>query len=264
MRCEIASERLFTVVKSLNQFDQQKIRGVVGGLLSKTDRDQCFVGIYYRAKANVESMLSLKYVKDVQASLMLARSLFELAIDMELIDVIQDAVKKIASFSEVERLRAARRIVAFRVAHPNSASAEPTHSDFVRNNAVRIESEQIALWPGVKKVSHWSGLDLRARATLLKDPFDEIYDMKYAELSWYTHAAGLTGFNLKSETYPILQATAFELAARCYVILLTAVIDEFGLSKAVPGVKNHLDYARKVPWTDSDEQVEALRQALLD
>ena len=44
-----APERLFTVIKSLNQFDQQKVRGVVGGLLSKTDRDHCFVGIYYRA-----------------------------------------------------------------------------------------------------------------------------------------------------------------------------------------------------------------------
>ena len=65
------------MIKSLNQFDQQKVRGVVGGLLSKTDRDHCFVGIYYRAKANVESLLSLKYVRDVQASLMIARSLFE-------------------------------------------------------------------------------------------------------------------------------------------------------------------------------------------
>jgi hypothetical protein len=113
-------------------------------------------------------------------------------------------------------------------------------------------------------VSHWSGSDLRSRAMLLKAPFDEIYDMKYAELSWYTHAAGLTGFDLKAETYPILQATSFELAARCYAILLTAVIDEFGLSKADPGIKRHLDYARKVPWTDTDEQVAAMQRALLD
>jgi hypothetical protein len=69
---------------------------------------------------------------------------------------------------------------------------------------------------------------------------------------------------LKSETYPLLQATSFEFAARCYTILLTAVIDEFGLSKADPGIKRHLDYARKVPWTDTDKQVDALRRTLLD
>jgi hypothetical protein len=129
-----APERLFTVIKSLNQFDQQKVRGVIGGLLSKTERDNCFVGIYHRAKANVESLLSLKYVRDVQASLMLARSLFEFAVDIELIDVIQDAVKKIAAFSEVEKLRAARRIVDFRTTHPNAASTSNIQADYIKHN----------------------------------------------------------------------------------------------------------------------------------
>jgi hypothetical protein len=46
------------------------------------------------------------------------------------------------------------------------------------------------------------------------------------------------------------------------VILLTAVI-EFGLSEAIPGLKNYLDYTRKVPWTDTDEQVGALQRELL-
>lgn len=263
-----APERFFTVVKSLNLFDQKEVRGVIGGLVSKKDRDHCFTGIYYRAKANIESLLSLKYVRDVQASIMIARSLFELAVDMKLIDVIPDSVKKIAAFSEVEKLKSARRIVEFKAAHPNPADTSTVHADFIKNNAARIEVEQNTLWPGgktgPKKVSHWSGLDLRARALLLKAPFDEIYDLKYTELSWYTHAAGLTGFDLKAETYPILQATSFELAARCYVILLTAIIDEFGLSKADPGIKRHLDYARKVPFTDTDEQVEALHRALMD
>jgi hypothetical protein len=258
-----APERFFTVVKSLNAFDQKEVRGVIGGLVLKKDRDHCFTGIYIRAKANIESLLSLKYVRDVQASIMIARSLFELAVDMKLIDVTQDAVKKIAAFSEVEKLKSARRIVEFKAAHPNPADTSTVHADFIMNNAARIEAEQSALWPRAKKVGHWSGLDMRSRAILLKEPFDEIYDLKYSELSWYTHAAGLTGFDLKAETYPILQASSFELAAKCYVILLTAIIDEFGLSKANPGIKRHLDYALKVPFTDTEEQAEALHRVLM-
>lgn len=77
-----APERFFTVIKSLNQFDQQEVRPVVGSIVNKADRDHCFAGIYYRAKANVESLLSLKYAKDVQASTMLARSLFEFAVEL--------------------------------------------------------------------------------------------------------------------------------------------------------------------------------------
>jgi hypothetical protein len=49
-----------------------------------------------------------------------------------------------------------------------------------------------------------------------------------------------------------------------YVILLTAIIDEFGLSKVDPGIKRHLDYALKVPFTDTDERAEALHRVLME
>jgi hypothetical protein len=254
-------ERFYTSVKSLNEFDQKEVRGVIGGLLTRTDKDNCFIGIYYRGKANIESMLSLKQVKDFQAITMLARSLFELATDIKLINVIPDAVKKIGAFSGVEKLRAARKIVDFKAA---KSEASPVHAEFIKNNAARIETEQKAIWPNAKgKLIHWSGLDLRARATLLKAPFDEIYDLQYAELSWYTHSAGLTGFDLKSNTFPILGARSFSLAAQCYVILLTSVIDEFELTKADARIKHHLKYAHVVPFTQTDEEEDALNRELM-
>jgi hypothetical protein len=259
-----APERFFTSVKSLNKFDQQEIRGVIGGLISKSERDTSFAGIYYRGKANIESLLSLKNVKDFQAITMLARSLFELAVDIRLIDVIPDAVKKIVTFSEVEKLRAANRIVAFKTANPAASVDSTIHAEFIKNNAAQIEAAQKASWPGAKKVSHWSGLDLRARAILLKEPFEEIYEVRYAELSWYTHSAGLTGFDLKTETFPILAGRQFELAARCYAILLTAIIDEFGLSKIAPRIKKHLKGAQMLPFTDTDEEEDMVRRDLLD
>jgi hypothetical protein len=254
-------ERFYTSIKRLNEFDQKEVRGVIGGLLTKTDRDNCFVGIYYRGKANIESLLSLKQVKDFQAITMLARSMFELATDIKLIDVIPKAVKKIAAFSGVEKLRAARKIVEFKAA---KSKTSPVHAEFIKNNAPRIEAEQKAVWPSAKgKVSHWSGLDLRARAVLLKAPFDEIYDVQYAELSWYTHSAGLTGFDLKANTFPILAGRSFALAAQCYVILLTSVIDEFGLTKADARIKHHLKYAHVVPFTQTDEEEDALNRQLM-
>jgi len=83
----MAPERFFTVVRA-SICSIKKRSGVWSAdCCQKTDRDDCFVGIYYRAKANVESLLSLKYLRDFQASIMLARSLFELAVDMKLIDV---------------------------------------------------------------------------------------------------------------------------------------------------------------------------------
>jgi hypothetical protein len=258
-----APQRFFASIESLNKFDQQEVRGVIEGLLAKTDRDHCFAGIYYRAKANVESLLCLKSVKDFQAITMLTRSLFEFAVDIKLIDVIPDAERKIAAFSEVEKLRAAKRIADYRAANPDATNSS-IPAEFFKNNAAIIKSLQNTVWPDAKKVSHWSGLHVRERASRLKERFEEIYEVKYAELSWYTHSAGLAGFDLKPETYFILVGSQFALAAECYAILLTAVIDEFGLSKANPRIKSHLEYARKVPFTDTDEQEDALKRELLD
>ena len=256
-------ERFFTAIKSLNQFDQKEVRGVIGGLVAKTDRDNCFAGIYYRGKANVESLLALKGVRNVQAITMLARSLFELAVDIKLVEVIPDAVRKIKAFSEVELLRAAERVVSFKAVNPTASVDSSVHAEFIKNNGARIRAEQQAVWPGIAKIRHWSGLDLRARAKQLKEPFEEIYEVRYAELSWYTHAAGLTGFNLKSETFLMLAGCQFALAARCYALLLTAVIDEFQLIRTDPKIKARLKYANMLPFTDTDEQRDALEMELL-
>jgi hypothetical protein len=257
-------DRYYTMLKSLNEFDKQEVRGVVAGLLAATDRDKCFVGLYYRGKANIESLLSLKNVKDVQAIAMVARCLFELAVDIKLIDVIPDAVQKIVAFSDVERLRAARKIVKFKIANPTASVNSSVHALFVTNNASRIDAERNALWPGVKKVDHWSGLRLSERAALLKAPFEEVYELKFPQLSWYTHSAGLTGFvNLEASTFNLLSASQFELAGKFYILLLTAVIDEFGLGKADARIKDKLKLAQVLPFTDTDDQVEALRSELL-
>jgi hypothetical protein len=256
-------ERCYTLVKSVNEFDKQQIAGVVRGLLAKTDRDNCFIGNYYRGKANVETLLSLKNAKDLQAISMVARGLFELAVDVKLIGVILDAVKKILTFSDVEKLRAARKIVKFKAAHPAAAVDASIHASFISNDAIRIEAERAAVWPGVKKVSHWSGLDLSQRVALLKAPFDEIYEVEYPELSWYVHS-GLTGFvNLKAETFNMLAAKQNKLAGECYIVLLTAIIDEFGIEKADAKIKNKLKLAKMLPFTDSPEQGKALELELL-
>jgi hypothetical protein len=48
------------------------------------------------------------------------------------------------------------------------------HQDFIKNNESRVAAEQAKLWPGVKKVEHWSGLNLKQRAALLKMPYENL------------------------------------------------------------------------------------------
>jgi hypothetical protein len=256
-------ERLYTVLKSLNEFAKKEIHGVMSGLVAKTAKDRCFRGIYLRAKANVESLLSLRYAKDFQAIAMVTRSLFELAVDMRLIDKIPGAVLKIATFSEVEKLRAARMIVTFKNAHPSASIDATVHALFIKNNAVRIEAERKAVWGAKVNVSHWSGLNLKQRTALLKEPFEEVYEVKYPQLSWYTHAAGLTEFDLKASSFEALASTHHYLAAQLYKLLLRAIIDEYQFVKWDSKILDKMKQAELMPLMDTDDQLEALERELL-
>jgi hypothetical protein len=256
-------ERCYTMLKSLNEFDRLEVAGVVRGLLAKTDRDTCFIGNYYRGKAHIETLLSMKSAKDLQAIAMVARGLFELAVDTKLIDIIPEAVKKILTFSDVEKLRAARKIVKYKAANPAASVDASIHDAFITSAAARIEAERNAVWPGLKKVTHWSGRDLSRRVALLKAPFDEIYEVEYPELSWYVHS-GLTGFvNLKAESFNMLAAKQNKLAGECFIVLLTAIIDEFRLDKADAKKKNKLKLAKMYSFIDSPEDRAEVERELL-
>jgi len=255
--------RCYTMLKSLNEFDKLEVGGVVRGLLARTDRDNCFIGNYYRAKAHIETLLSLKGAKDLQAIAMVTRGLFELAVDTKLIAIIPDAVKKILAFSDVEKLRAARKIAKYKAANPAAAVDARIQKTFIINEAKRIEAAHNAVWPGVKRLTHWSGLELAQRVARLKAPFDEIYEVEYPELSWYVHS-GLTGFvNLKAESFDMLAGKQNKLAGECYIVVLTAIIDEFGIGKVDEKKKNKLKLARIYPFIDSPDTRAEVEQELL-
>lgn len=256
-------ERLYTVIKSLNAFDKKEIHGVMSTLVAENDRDRCFKGIYLRVKANVESLLALRYVKDFQAIAMIARSLFELVIDISLIKRDSDAVRKITAFSEAEKLRAAKMIVNFRKAHPSAHADATVQELFIKNNQATIEAERTVIWGAKTTVPHWSGLSLRERVELLKDPFEEIYEVKYPQLSWYTHAAGLTGFDLQESSYEKLATTHHYLAAQLYKLLLRTIIEEYQFTKWDDKIFNKMKLAEQMPFTDTDDQLAALERELL-
>jgi hypothetical protein len=251
------------MVKSLSEFDKIEVRGVIQTLLSKTDREQCFIGTYYRSVANVGTLLELKSPKHVQAIAMLARALFELAVDIRLLGVVPDGPAKLIAFSDMEKLRAAYKIPKFKAANRNASVDSSIYSSFVTNNEQRINGERRVLWPNLPKLKHWSGLDLASRVALLKSPFDEIYEVHYPRLSWYVHS-GLTGVaNLEAETFTVMCGYAYKLAADSYWETLLTVIREFKIEKANEKIEAKLEYAKMLPFTRSPEQADQLLRWLL-
>ena len=259
-------EQFHTMVKSLREFDKIEVKGVVDTLLSKTDRDQCFIGTYWRAVANVESLLATKSAKDSQAIAMLARGLFELSVDIRLIDAIPDGPAKMIAFCDVEKLRAARKIVAFKTANPTAAIHIATYDSFIASEATRIEAERSRLWPSLARardLKHWSGLDLASRVDLLKTPFDEIYNVNYPQFSWYVHS-GLTGIiNLQAESFHLMCGLAFKISADSYEELLRTMLHEYPIGKATEKIEEKLKVAKMLPFTEGPEQAQQLMRELI-
>lgn len=256
------TDRFYTMVKSLSAFDKMEVRGVIETLLSTSGRERCFIGTYYRATANIETLLEFKQPKHFQAIAMLARGLFELAVDIRLIDSVPDSLTKIMEFSDVEKLRCARKILRFKADKPAAKVDTTIYSSFVANNASRLDTVKKTLWGTAKSVPHWSGLKLHKRVELLKSPFEEMYEVNYPQLSWYVHS-GLTGIvNLRAETFTLLCGCAFKLAADAYWEVLMTMIREFKIAKANEKIEGKLKAAKLLPFTDTPDEAEQLLTAL--
>lgn len=186
--------RYAAALQELQNLDNGEILPIVKGLLAPTPREECFIAAYYRTVANARTLLKLDNPSDFQGIGMLARCMFELAVDVAFIDHVPDAITKIYAYATLERLRAAREKVALQ-ANGVISDDVTLEQQYIATKAAAIETETQTLWPKTKKqrpVSHWSDLGLAARTKQLGEPFSELYQSMYRQLSWHVHP-GLAG-----------------------------------------------------------------------
>ena len=186
------TDRFYTQVKSLHNFDNTEVRCVINNLLSKTPVEECHLANYIRTQGNVETLLLLQHSKHVQTIAMIARALFELSVEARLLEVVPNSWALVTHHAEVEKLRLANKIIRFKNANPGVTTDTTIYQQYIDHESARIIAIQNSLWPGVKKVVHWSGMNLAERCAFLKTPFDQIYSEDYPRVSWYAHP-GLTG-----------------------------------------------------------------------
>ncbi len=257
---------MYAVIKSIREFDKLTLSGVVRGVINPSDRENCFLGTYYRTAGNIDSLLALNSGQHFQAAAMLARSLFESAVDISLIDKVAMGWAKMVFSVDVEKLRIAKKMVAFAASNPSRAIDVSSQTEFISKHETRIEHNRKTLWPHLKKtgdLKHWSTMTLPERVALLGEPFDEMYNSHYPRLSWYVHS-GLTGIlNLPSDFFPMVHGFALSLSIACYSKILEAVIREMKINIADDKIFDTLKYATLLPFSKSPEDELALFHELL-
>lgn len=256
----MTTEQFFAMLKSLNQFDEMEVRGVVSSLVSQTDREICFLLVYDRAVANVASLMTLTNRQHFQAISMLTRNMFELAVDINLIDLIPNSIAKMIAFSGVEKLRCAKKIVKFKTDYPTASVDDSIFSSFIAAEENKINQHMANLWPPAEQVRHWSGKKIGERVKLLGAPFNETYEVQYPQLSWHIHA-GLTGVaNLNADTFTAICGAANKSSTDSYEHILQSMIEEFKISIADPKIKNKLEVAKLLPFTKTTQEAKSLMQ----
>lgn len=247
------TSRFYHLVKSYSNFDRLEVLGIIRSQLSLTQEESCFVTTYYRARGNIETMLEIKHAKHFQAAAMLARGVFELGVDIKMLEATPNGWIKMLAFDEVERLRSARKVVAYKTTHPDADIDSTIYTSFIAKNEKRIDALRKSIWSKPADKYHWSGLRFAERVALLGAPMDRIYEVDYPRLSWYVHSGATGVTNLKSETFVHLCANAFSLAADSYREVLEVIIRKFKIDKAVSKIDLKLYAAKVFPFNDDPE-----------
>jgi hypothetical protein len=254
-------DRAYAVVRNVSDVEQRDMRNVVMGLLSPTLREKYLTLNYHRAGLNVELLLTLTDTRQFQAIALLARTIFELAVEVKLISLNADAAAKIDVATRVEKLRYARNVVNFKRLHPDSDVPVQDCVAFVAMYEKSILAEQNAMWPGVKDLTHWTTKKLPRRMALVGDPFEKMYEMHYAPLSWYSHG-GVTGLNEpNTELFAFFAGIAYKIAGESYIQLLEVIINELKLYSAAPTLKDKLNCAKLVAYANNQEEADVILRA---
>jgi hypothetical protein len=247
----------YWILKSMKQFNDQEVIGVITGQLKTSDGENCFLLTYWRTVYNVNSMLELADVRHFQTIANLARTMLELAADAHLLSIIPDSIPKLLYFNRLERLRAARGILKYESAHTISMPLNTSpYKSFVATQGQQIEHDGAMLWPNLKlrSLRHWTGLSLDERTKLVGQPLEEIYQLYNRMLSWYVHSGGSGVMGLPPETFPVICSLGYRVAALTFEEVIMQVAKEFKLTVADDSIGKKLEYAKALPLTATPEQ----------
>ena len=251
-----------SILNSTYQFDMAEVRPVVGGLLSPDLLEECRSLLYIRFNNNVGSMLQLKHVAHFQALGMLARALYELTVDIKLLDVEPRAAILMRAYLDVEKLKACRSSVAF--SKKQGTPPSTIQEAYIQNNETRIEALAAQLWPNqqLSRLSHWTGENLPTRVKRLSVEMQGMYAYSYKQMSWTVHSGLQGSYGLSKETFTHLCSQAYQLANDVYERTLTTMIQSLQLYRADPKIREKLQLARYLPFTDTPEEELAVRRDL--
>jgi hypothetical protein len=239
------------LLEAIDSYTQETVHPVMSGMLGLTDREKVILGLYYRSVGLCRTAIELKSAIHQQSLTSAERSVIELYVDMELVhrNAIPDAVEKVIAFTDWQKLKAARRRVAFYTKYSDldrTPSKATVHREFITTHEQRIVDQVAALWGPKAKPEHWSGINLIERGERLGKDVEYLVMKDYDRRNFYVHT-GLTGiFNMSQQNFEQLCMFALTMIGECMLKELPILGKELKLAQAIEGHEESLEAIEKV------------------
>lgn len=242
-------------------FVQSQVVGTLRGQINLSQQEKAIIGIFLRIHALASSLVRLNNKIDFNAVAGVARTVFELLLDMKLLtspNLAQQDLNRFFAFSEVDRFRKARRIVELQEQHPelvdNSLLDSSMRKKFVeqRTQDKGIEKKVESLWGRTPKgklkwPDHWSGLSIRDRLAAFGPLYEQEYLEVYSLLSSYAHGGSSAYYGLTEEALESVYGISLEYARKLYIESLLICSKVFNLREGIESFGQVLAFLQNAP-----------------
>lgn len=240
---------------------QMQIIPILYGQINLSQKDEAILGIFYRMHALGSSLTRLDNKLDYSAVASIARTMFELLLDIKILaspSLTSNELEKFRAFAGVERFRKASDFIKFQAKHPG-IEKDSNFDDGIRKQFVEapgerdaIESQVVSLWGKNKKgepkwPDHWLGSSVRDRAKLFGPLYEQEYLELYSLLSWYVHSgnAGYTGLSESSLEW--VYGISMNISRNMYMEALELCAKTFSLNSAIDGFSQVIESLKNAP-----------------
>ena len=242
-------------------FVQSRVIGILDGQINLSQQEEAVLGIFLRIHALACSLVRLNQKIDFNAVAVIARTLFELLLDIKLLsspNIKQKELDRFFAFSEIDRFRKARRIVDLQNKHPelvnNSLLDSTKRKEFVEKTGVKdaIELKVDDLWGRNKKEklnwpNHWSGSTIKKRAEINGPLYEQEYLEVYSLLSSYAHGGSSAYSGLSQKALESVYGISLEYARKMYIESLLICSDFFNLKDGIVSFSQVITFLKNAP-----------------
>jgi hypothetical protein len=261
---EKKSNIFYTVSNSIYGLSKDKIIPQISAILNlaelttdkkTSEREKALIGIYFRVHGWMESVSKMNTSACFQGVAAAARAIFELVLDLEMLDNDPSGVnlKKFVGFPDMDRADVAEKCLRF--FKENKQTLQMFREEHllraIQNKKDLVEKNRVSLWGKSKhgEVKHWTGeKNIKARAKSVKQEYENLYVEFYALLCWSIHSGATVYGGKDKETLEGYFQFSHGLFIKLSAIAIKVISKNFHLEKVIENLNIFLNHVKDEPY----------------